>query len=984
MALVLLCLYYSLGTLLISPPLAQALVEHLQEANRSSNFMHLPVGFNLSIRPINAIEGINGSVQLFSGVIVPSALDNGLFIPILNSPSFNSSSQISPGFSLGLFIQYTVDPPTSFMAICAGSWGRHNVTMAMSEDGNPVIQSSSTDGIAIPMWIANLQHPIQNLFSPVLVVIPDHGSISKHSSIITPQLQLRDGNHVLWNVSNVGMMEMRDSGDFLIYNASMLAAPLMTPGDDVAPVFQLQSPIRDTLIEGQHLTVGMQLTSSDAVYSAKMEKGGLALYLKGGLALYLNRMPGMAYWIFPLFREPDPKIANLSSNQLVSSTPYCSNTSHPPYLHVSSNELTQPNANLVLEPGSRSSAIGIYSYRLSVNLGEFDVSWSFLRLGTDGRLHLYAVYNSTFSNVSSHALDSDEIGADFHLKNGKVYSSKSVAGHPIFMQDVRTECDVPLACGRLGVCAHGVKINCSCPNQFYFEPRNETEPTQGCKRRTSLPPCTTSSRGMTNATIFVELKSTANIFLLNGPNFSSTSSDINACKRACSFECSCHGVSYRVSTSFCFLMTQEISLLSISDGIFRSWNYTATSDENLYASTRLEADDYVTYLKVASLPSASGPSQGSLKFSSHPFSMMVLVGIIPSGVLLCFLLGLGGGYLRNRRRRLQQQAKEEEELREILPLLPARFSYKELREATAGFSKLLGAGGCGSVYAGTLLDGRKVAVKVLAGLFQGANSQCKDFLAELATVGHTGHHNIVRLVGFCWQVSHRLLVYEFMERGSLDRWLFNGVSNNQLLDWEKRYNVVLGVAKGLHYLHEDCEQPILHFDIKPQNILLNDAFVAKLADFGMSRLMQRDASSVMTGVRGTPGYIAPEWFSHGTVSKKSDIYSMGVVMLEIVAGRKVLDYTLIKSSGGDDEAWHLPSWVAKRWEQGSLMDLVDKRLHVCGFDEVQVQGLLHIALWCIHEDPSMRPQAATVVQWLESGVDIPQPLQLAVSSQCSE
>ncbi|MCO5570498.1 hypothetical protein L7F22_024220 [Adiantum nelumboides] len=358
--------------------------------------------------------------------------------------------------------------------------------------------------------------------------------------------------------------------------------------------------------------------------------------------------------------------------------------------------------------------------------------------------------------------------------------------------------------------------------------------------------------------------------------------------------------------------------------------------------------------------------------------MMLLVGIIPSGVLLCFLLGLGGCYLRSRRRRLQQQAKEEEELREILPLLPARFSYKELREATAGFSKLLGAGGCGSVYAGTLLDGRKVAVKVLAGLFQGANSQCKDFLAELATVGRTGHHNIVRLVGFCWQVSHRLLVYDFMERGSLDHWLFNEVSNNQLLDWEKRYNVVLGVAKGLHYLHEDCEQPILHFDIKPQNILLNDTFVAKLADFGMSRLMQRDASSVMTGVRGTPGYIAPEWFSHGTVSKKSDIYSMGVVMLEIVAGGKVLD-TLIKSFGGDDmEA------ETKRWEQGSLMDLVDKRLHVCGFDEVQVQGLLHIALWCIHEDPSMRPQAATVVQWLESGVPIPQPLQLAVSSQCSK
>ncbi|MCO5570499.1 hypothetical protein L7F22_024221 [Adiantum nelumboides] len=593
MALVLLCLYYSLGTLLISPPLAQALaVEHLQEAISSSNLMHLPAGFNLNFSafPLNDIDAINSSVPLGEVVFVPNFVDYGLFMPILNSPSFNSSSQISPGFSLGFY--YTDSSLSSsllYMAVCAGSWGRHNGTMIIFKDGVSVFTQSVTDGIAISMWIANLHHPMQAVVSHAAsVVVPANDSIGNHSSIITPQLQLRDGNHVVWNVSNVGMMEMRDSGDFLIYNASMLAAPLTTPGDDVAPVFWLQSPIGDTLIEGQHLTVGMQLTSSDSAYSAKMEKGGLALYL--------NSLPGMPYWIFPLFREPDPKIANLSINQLVSSAPYCSKTSHrPPYLHVSSNVLSQPNANLVLEPGSCSSAIGIYSYRLSVNLGDFNVSWSFLRLGTDGRLHLYAVSNSTFSDVLNHALDSDEIGADFHLKNGKVYSSKSVvAGHPIFMQDVRTECDVSLACGPLGVCAHGVKTNCSCPNQLYFEPRNETEPTQGCKRRTNLPSCTTSSRGMTKSTSFVELKSTANIFLLNGPNSSSTSSDIDACKRACSLECSCHGVSYQVSTSFCFFMTHEISLLSISDGIFTFWNYTATSDENLYASTHLEADDYVT------------------------------------------------------------------------------------------------------------------------------------------------------------------------------------------------------------------------------------------------------------------------------------------------------------------------------------------------------------------------------------------------------
>ncbi|MCO5610632.1 hypothetical protein L7F22_064871 [Adiantum nelumboides] len=164
------------------------------------------------------------------------------------------------------------------------------------------------------------------------------------------------------------------------------------------------------------------------------------------------------------------------------------------------------------------------------------------------------------------------------------------------------------------------------------------------------------------------------------------------------------------------------------------------------------------------------------------------------------------------------------------PSSACQVSYKELRIATKGFYELLGAGGCGSVYAGTLSDGRRVAMKVLEGVLQGV-LQSRDFLAEVATVGRTGHHNILRLVGFCWQVLHRILVYEYVERGSLDRWLFGG-ERDTLLDWQKGYNIALGVARGLHYLHENCKQAILHFDIKPQNILLDRAFVAKISDFG--------------------------------------------------------------------------------------------------------------------------------------------------------
>lgn len=158
--------------------------------------------------------------------------------------------------------------------------------------------------------------------------------------------------------------------------------------------------------------------------------------------------------------------------------------------------------------------------------------------------------------------------------------------------------------------------------------------------------------------------------------------------------------------------------------------------------------------------------------------------------------------------------------------------------------------------------------------------------------------------------------------------------------------MALGVAQGLSYLHEQCTQPILHLDIKPENILLDSTFVAKIADFGMSRMMHRDVSKVVTGVRGTPGYLAPEWLSHGTVGKKCDVYSMGMVMLEIVGGRRNVDLAILDRNinGGhqhvesDDpqmshhDVWYFPTWVAKKCTEGSIMDIINHRL-VCGFDQ---------------------------------------------------
>ncbi|KAJ4730391.1 Receptor-like kinase [Melia azedarach] len=196
---------------------------------------------------------------------------------------------------------------------------------------------------------------------------------------------------------------------------------------------------------------------------------------------------------------------------------------------------------------------------------------------------------------------------------------------------------------------------------------------------------------------------------------------------------------------------------------------------------------------------------------------------------------------------------------------------------------MLGEGGFGSVFEGNLTDGIKVAVKRLQGLCQVK----KFFVDEVKTIGSIHHLNLVRLIGFCAKKSHTLLIYEYMANGSPDRWIFHNKSHDSMLDWQQRKKIILGIAKGLTYLRQDCRQKIVHLDIKPQNILLHENFNAKVSDFGLSKLINRDQSQVVTTMRGTPGYLASEWLS-SVITEKVDIYSFGVVLLEILCGRKVL------------------------------------------------------------------------------------------------
>ncbi|XP_050256650.1 LEAF RUST 10 DISEASE-RESISTANCE LOCUS RECEPTOR-LIKE PROTEIN KINASE-like 2.5 [Quercus robur] len=229
-------------------------------------------------------------------------------------------------------------------------------------------------------------------------------------------------------------------------------------------------------------------------------------------------------------------------------------------------------------------------------------------------------------------------------------------------------------------------------------------------------------------------------------------------------------------------------------------------------------------------------------------------------------------------------------IRKYGPLALNRYKFLEIKKMTNSFRDKLGQGGFGGVYKGKLLDGRPVAVKVL----NESKGNGEEFINEVASISRTSHVNIVTLLGFCLEGQKRALIYEFMPNGSLEKFIQDGnlEKTNSHLGWEKLFQIAIRIARGLEYLHRGCNTRILHFDIKPHNILLDEDFCPKISDFGLAKLCIRNESNIsMTGTRGTIGYIAPEVFSRnfGGVSHKSDVYSYGMMILEMAGGRNNID-----------------------------------------------------------------------------------------------
>ncbi|KAL5721218.1 hypothetical protein ACHQM5_013805 [Ranunculus cassubicifolius] len=484
------------------------------------------------------------------------------------------------------------------------------------------------------------------------------------------------------------------------------------------------------------------------------------------------------------------------------------------------------------------------------------------------------------------------------------------------------ECQFPLKCGPYGVCKDG---QCLCPKGVdgldYFSPINDQFPNMGC-----------SLIGKSSSTAYdhYELVDFGQLSYFSYFDYEAAVADITTeedCKQHCSNTSSCAAAffSYYANQSdgVCYLPSQVLSLIG-----------------NPHA---FSASNSSSYLKVYSRSSPqSFPRSSWLVFK---FKIVILVITLVAVALSLVLL-----IKRYMFRRVK--------LLDLTSESPLSFSYHDLSIATGKFSKKLGGGGFGTVFKGILNDGTLIAVKRLDSVGQGS----KEFLAEVETIGKIHHINLVRLVGYCVEKSHRLLVYEYMSNGSLDKWIFKG-DKDRVLSWNMKCKIMLDVAKALVYLHEECRQQIIHLDVKPYNILIDDGFNAKLSDFGLSKLIDRDQSQVITDLRGTLGYVAPDW-QHLCISVKADIYSFGIVLMEVATGRKILDYSRAESEV------HLLRFLHKMAKDDRLLEIVQKHSEDMENYEEEAVKMIRLGLWCSDGDHTKRPLMSTVVKVLEGTIEL--------------
>ncbi|CAL4962154.1 unnamed protein product [Urochloa decumbens] len=430
---------------------------------------------------------------------------------------------------------------------------------------------------------------------------------------------------------------------------------------------------------------------------------------------------------------------------------------------------------------------------------------------------------------------------------------------------------------------------------------------------------------------------------------------LEGCQKTCLEICSCSGFTYKTGPGLCY--TKDILFNGYSYPSFPGDNYIKLP-KNLGISTSLVSRKFrfTCNRDIPEIVEGSASMYGMSSVDKNWTTYYLFAAIL--GTLVLLFTGTSWWFLSNK----QNIPKSMEEGYMMLASQFRIFAHRELREATGKFKEEIRRGGFGIVYRGVLEDNRVVAVKKLTNF---SHSE-EELWAEMSIIGRINHMNLVRIWGFCSEGQHKLLVYEYVENESLDRYLFGNVSSERLISWSQRFKIALGIARGLAYLHHECLEWVIHCDVKPENILLTRDFEAKVADFGLAKLSRRDSSSFnRTHTRGTTGYMAPKWALNFPINAKVDVYSYGVVLLEIVTGTRISSGITV--DGMEIGLTQFVKVLKQFLESGHVKDAVDHRLQG-HFNPEQAMAVLEVAIACLEERNS-RPTMKDIVRSLLACAD---------------
>ncbi|XP_059433157.1 G-type lectin S-receptor-like serine/threonine-protein kinase LECRK1 [Corylus avellana] len=601
----------------------------------------------------------------------------------------------------------------------------------------------------------------------------------------------------------------------------------------------------------------------------------------------------------------------------------------------------QDDGNLVLYPENTGDTSG-------------DAYWSTDTVGHGSKFHLYLnntgtllIINGTISDTvytlyenrassapNNNIIYRSTLDSDGNLRlYSHAYNESGDFNVSTLWQAFTDPCAVKVSCGFNSYCTfNDNQPYCVClPGTDFVYPNDRS---LGCERNFSEAVCT---GGKENEALY-RIQTMKNMKWGDRPYVEAPMSTKEECSRSCLEDCNCGAALFESKSC----KKQSLPLRYVR----RATNLETTA---------------IFKAGITSLKNSNETDNQEMPLEDVRKTAIVQILLVTLGftALSCVALGICGIYVFKSRVLRYQRLLENGNLGLNEEVTLRLFSYNELKRATNGFKEELGKGSFGAVYKGVLFKGRRlVAVKRLEKLVEEGE---REFQAEMRAIGRTHHKNLVRLLGYCTEGSKRLLVYEYMSNGSLSDLLFRA---ERRPDWDERVRIARDVARGILYLHEECEAPIIHCDIKPQNILMDDFWTAKISDFGLAKFLMPDQTRTFTGIRGTRGYLAPEWYKNNPISVRADVYSYGIVLLEILCCRRNIEINI-----SNEDEMILSTWIYKCFIGREL----DKIVRGEEVDKATLENMVKVALWCIQDEPALRPSMKSVLLMLEGITEISNP-----------